>query len=113
MAKKWQYLDAHLRLRLAFLDPRMFEEFFLHFLRAGISLTINRHGQKMTRRVISADRYAAGCHAESERLLVPLGRRGNWRLKSCACPRETADLLFLFTKNDKSNDDGRKSKTTY
>ena len=60
MAEKWQYLDAHLRLRLAFLDPRLFEEFFLHFLRASISLTINRYGQKITRRVISADLYAAG-----------------------------------------------------
>ena len=60
MTEKWKYLDEHLRLRLADLEPRMFEEFFLHFLRAGISLTIKRHSQEMTRRVLSADLYAAG-----------------------------------------------------
>ena len=60
MAEKWQSLDAHLRLRLAELEPRMFEEFFLHFLRAGISLTVKRNSQKLTRRVISAELYAAG-----------------------------------------------------
>lgn len=53
-------LDEHLRLRLADLEPRMFEEFFLHFLRAGISLTIKRHGQALTKRVLSAELYAAG-----------------------------------------------------
>lgn len=60
MAEKWKYLDEHLRLRLADLPPRLFEEFFLHFLRAGISLTIKRNGQAVTKRVISADLYAAG-----------------------------------------------------
>jgi hypothetical protein len=58
--ERWKYLDAHLRLRLADLEPRMFEEFFLHFLRAGISLTIKRHGQEMSKRILSAELYAAG-----------------------------------------------------
>jgi len=60
MVEKWKYLDEHLRLRLADLEPRLFEEFFLYFLRAGISLTIKRHGQAVTKRVVSADLYAAG-----------------------------------------------------
>ena len=59
-AEKWKFLDEYLRLRLADLEPRMFEEFFLHFLRAGISLTVKRHGQAITRRVLSAELYAAG-----------------------------------------------------
>ncbi|MGO8764934.1 MAG: hypothetical protein ACLQSR_07335 [Limisphaerales bacterium] len=60
MVEKWKYLDEHLRLRLADLPWRLFEEFFLHFLRSGITLTINRHGQAVTKRIISADLYAAG-----------------------------------------------------
>ena len=60
MIEKWKYLNEHLRLRLADLDSRLFEEFFLHFLRAGISLTIERHGQRVIKRVISAETYAAG-----------------------------------------------------
>ena len=60
MVEKWEYLDEHLRLRLADLEPRMFEEFFLHFLRAGISLSISRNGQAITKRVLSAELYAAG-----------------------------------------------------
>src|SRR5207237_4156392 len=60
MAEKWKHLDAHLRLRLADLDSRQFELFFLDFLGAGISLSIARHGSQVTRRVISATTYAAG-----------------------------------------------------
>jgi hypothetical protein len=60
MSEKWKYLDEYLRLRLADLEPRMFEEFFLHFLRAGISLTIKRRGQEVTKRILSAELYAAG-----------------------------------------------------
>src|SRR5208283_939567 len=60
MAEKWKYLDAHLRLRLADLEPRLFEEFFLHFLRADISLTIKRNGQTLIKKVLSAELYAAG-----------------------------------------------------
>ena len=60
MTENWKYLDAYLHLRLADLEPRMFEEFFLHFLRAGISLTIKRNGQTLTKKVLSAELYAAG-----------------------------------------------------
>ncbi len=59
-AEKWKFLDERLRLRLADLDPQLFERFFLHFLRAGISLTVERHGRMITKRVISAEIYAAG-----------------------------------------------------
>lgn len=56
----WQYLDRHLRLRLTALGDKQFEDFFLHLLNAGISLTIQRNGQAITRRIISANTYAAG-----------------------------------------------------
>lgn len=56
----WQYLDGHLRLRLTALGDKQFEDFFLHFLNAGISLTIQRNGQQVTRRVIAANTFAAG-----------------------------------------------------
>jgi hypothetical protein len=55
-----KHLDERLRLSLADLDPQLFEQFFLHFLRAGISLSVERHGSRITRRVISAEAYAAG-----------------------------------------------------
>jgi hypothetical protein len=55
-----RFLDDRLRLRLADLDPQLFEQFFLHFLRAGISLSVERHGSRITKRVISAELYAAG-----------------------------------------------------
>ena len=53
-------LDQHLRLRLAELDDGGFERFFLHFLNSGISLTIERNGQPVERRIIEANTYAAG-----------------------------------------------------
>src|SRR6267143_7062439 len=58
--EKWKHLDEHLRVRLAELNPRQFELFFLDFLSAGISLTIEKHGSEVTKRVISATTYAAG-----------------------------------------------------
>jgi hypothetical protein len=54
----WSTLDRHLRLRLADLPARQFEDFFLHFLNSGVSLTIVRHGRKLTRKVISATTYS-------------------------------------------------------
>jgi hypothetical protein len=53
-------LDEHLRLRLEALDDGDFERFFLHFLNAGISLTVMRDGQPVERRIIEANTYAAG-----------------------------------------------------
>jgi len=53
-------LDQHLRLRLAELDDGDFERFFLHFLNSGISLVIERNGQRVERRIIEANTYAAG-----------------------------------------------------
>ena len=53
-------LDQHLRLRLADLDASAFERFFLGFLNAGISLVIERNGERVERQVIKADTYAAG-----------------------------------------------------
>lgn len=53
-------LDQHLRLRLADLPATAFERFFLGFLNAGVSLVIERHGQRVERRVIGANTYAAG-----------------------------------------------------
>ncbi len=53
-------LDQHLRLRLEALADGDFERFFLHFLNAGISLTIVRDGQPVERRIIEANTYAAG-----------------------------------------------------
>lgn len=53
-------LDQHLRLRLEALDDGDFERFFLHFLNAGISLTVMRDGHPVERRIIEANTYAAG-----------------------------------------------------
>lgn len=62
----WQYLDRHLRLRLTALSDKQFEDFFLLFLNAGVSLTIQRNGQAVTRRIISANTYAAGSGRRQE-----------------------------------------------
>ena len=48
-------LDKHLRLRLADLNAEAFEHFFLSFLNAEITLTIERNGERVTRRVIEAN----------------------------------------------------------
>lgn len=56
----WKYLDSALRLRLADLDSKRFEDFFLHFLNSGVELTVQRKGKAVTRRVIRAETYAAG-----------------------------------------------------
>ncbi len=53
-------LDQHLRLRLADLDDAAFERFFLGFFNAVISLVIDRDGERIERRVIEANTYAAG-----------------------------------------------------
>ncbi len=53
-------LDQHVRLRLADLDAAAFERFFLGFLNAGVSLVIERNGERAERRVIGANTYAAG-----------------------------------------------------
>jgi len=53
-------LDQHLRLRLADLDATAFERFCLGFLNAGVSLVIERNGERVERRVIEANTYAAG-----------------------------------------------------
>jgi hypothetical protein len=53
-------LDQHLRLRLGDLDDSLFERFFLGFLNAGISLAVDRGGERLERRVIEANTYAAG-----------------------------------------------------
>src|SRR4051794_30974147 len=58
--ERWKYLDDRLRLKLPDLDPALFEQFFLHFLLAGISLTVERNGKLITRRIISAETYATG-----------------------------------------------------
>lgn len=62
MSDKWEILDELLRPRLSDLDPATFERFLLHFLRAGIDLSIERNGQRVTKRVISAETYAAARH---------------------------------------------------
>jgi len=55
-----QQLDQHLRLRLADLDAAAFERFFLGFFNSGISLVIERSGERVQRQVIEANTYAAG-----------------------------------------------------
>src|SRR5258706_539538 len=57
---QWKYLDSALRLRLSDLDSKRFEDFFLHFLNSGVTLTVQRGGTGVTRRVIQAETYAAG-----------------------------------------------------
>src|SRR5471032_1317619 len=53
-------LDQHLRLRLADLDAAEFERFFLRFLNSGVTLAIERTGQRVERRIIEANTYSAG-----------------------------------------------------
>lgn len=53
-------LDQHLRLRLADMEDVAFERFFLGFLNAGITLAVDRKGERIERRVIEANTYAAG-----------------------------------------------------
>jgi len=53
-------VDEHLRLKLPDLPWELFERFFLHFLNAGISLSIEREGVRVERRIIEANLYAAG-----------------------------------------------------
>jgi len=99
MTENWKYLDAYLRLRLADLEPRMFEEFFLHFLRAGISLTIKRNGQTLTKKVLSAELYAAGSGRNQKgidlRVEVEDGEIWGFQCKRCHkwTPVETRDAI--------------------
>lgn len=53
-------VDQYRRLRFNELDPRVFENFFLHFLNSGVTLTVSHHGRERTRKIISAATYAAG-----------------------------------------------------
>lgn len=53
-------LDQHLRLRLGDLDAMEFERFFLRFLNSGVTLAIERNGQRVERRIIEANTYSAG-----------------------------------------------------
>lgn len=59
-------LDQHVRLRLADLDAAAFERFFLGFLNSGISLVIERNAERVERRVIGANTYAAGSGREQK-----------------------------------------------
>lgn len=59
-SKATSRLDQHLRLRLGDLDDSAFERFFLGFLNSGISLAIARKGERIERRIIEANTYAAG-----------------------------------------------------
>src|SRR5437762_12013969 len=54
-ATAWRYLDLALRLRLADLDSKRFEDFFLRFLNSGVHLTVERNGKAVKRRVIRAE----------------------------------------------------------
>ncbi len=63
---KAAFLDRHMRLRLADLDPETFERFFLHFFNSGISLEIERDGSRVERRIIEANTYAAGSGRSQE-----------------------------------------------
>lgn len=53
-------IDPYRRLRFNNLDPLVFEGFFLHFLNAGVDLTVTHHGRQVTRKIISASTYASG-----------------------------------------------------
>jgi hypothetical protein len=53
-------IDPYGRLRLVDLEPRMFELFFSGFLNARPELTVQHHGQTVSRRIASATTYAAG-----------------------------------------------------
>ncbi|MCX6937439.1 MAG: ATP-binding protein [Verrucomicrobia bacterium] len=54
------YLDEHRRLRFSDFSAKAFEDFFLHFLSAGISLVVERAGRRVERKVITAELYHAG-----------------------------------------------------
>jgi hypothetical protein len=58
--ERWKSLDSLLRPRVADLPWDLFEQFFLDYLNSGLSLSISRQGQAVTRRVISAEKYASG-----------------------------------------------------
>lgn len=94
MVENWKYLDEILRLRLADLEPRMFEEFFLLFLRAGISLTIKRNGQALTKKVLSAELYAAGSGRNQKGIDLRVEVEGGeiWAFQCKRCHKWTPDL---------------------
>src|SRR6266446_6450367 len=54
-ATAWRYLDSALRFRLADLDSKRFEDFFLRFLNSGVHITVERNGKAVTRRVIRVE----------------------------------------------------------
>lgn len=72
----------------------MFEEFFLHFLRSGISLTIKRNGQAMTKRVLSAELYAAGSGRNQKGIDLRVEVEGGeiWAFQCKHCREWTPDL---------------------
>ena len=54
------YLDEYRRPRFHAFSSKEFEDFFLYFFNAGISLVIERDGRKVERKVITAELYNTG-----------------------------------------------------
>jgi hypothetical protein len=54
------YFDEHRRLHFDAFSPKGFEDFFLRFFNAGISLVIERAGRRLERKVIQADLFHPG-----------------------------------------------------
>lgn len=69
-------MDAHLRLKLADLDPIQFEKFFHGFFATRPELTVLHHGRRLTRRVAAASTYAAGSGRKDDGVDVRLEMEG-------------------------------------
>src|SRR5438093_11687022 len=110
----WKYLDSALRLRLAELDSKRFEDFFLHFLNSGVELTVQRKGKAVTRRVISAETYAAGSGKDQKgidlRVIVEVGevwciqckRHKKWT-RCCVCRKSIHTTTAANGKSSVTN----------
>jgi hypothetical protein len=90
MSETRNNLDAYGRLRLAALEPKKFEDFFLHFLKSGVTLTVSHHGRELKKRVISAETYAAGSGKKQRGIDLKVGvtgREGREEVWAFECKR--------------------------
>jgi hypothetical protein len=76
VASEVSKVDAHLRLKMADLDPIQFEKFFHDFFATRPELTVLHHGRRWKQRVATASAYAAGSGRKDRGVDVRLEMEG-------------------------------------
>lgn len=98
------YLDEHRRLRFEAFSPKAFEDFFLHFFNAGISLVIERDGRRVERKVIHAELYNTGTGRDQKGIDLKLRIEGGETWTAQCKRHKTWDLAQTKTAVAKAED---------